>query len=181
MKLLIIIFLIMENEIWKILVEIGEDPDREGLKETPKRVAKMYKEIFYGLTTEAPSFKLFKSDYNGIIKKTFTCFTWCEHHLVPAELEIIFGYIPDKKVTGISKIIRRIKWWCARPMIQENLTDLIVNDFMKELKPKGVILIIKGRHFCELIRGVKVSSWTTTSSLEGLFKNLDTRQEFLNL
>jgi len=171
----------MEKEIRKILQEIGEDPEREGLRETPKRVAKMYQEVFYGLTTKPPEFKLFKSNYNGIIKKTFDCFTWCEHHLSPIELKISFGYIPDGQVTGISKIIRRIKWWCARPVIQEDLTDWIVDDFMKGLKPQGVIVILKGRHFCELVRGIKTDSWTATSSLRGSFEHIQTREEFLKL
>jgi GTP cyclohydrolase I len=172
----------MEKLITEILKEIGDNPEREGLLETPKRVAKMYKEVFYGLKVPAPNFKMFESNYSGILVKTFKCFGWCEHHLAPIEFEISFGYIPNGKVTGISKIIRRVKWWTARPSIQENLTEMIVDDFEKELNPKGVMLIVKGRHFCELLRGVEVDSWTTTSSVRGSFKdNLSTREEFLKL
>ncbi len=172
----------MENEIKSILIKIGEDPEREGLKETPKRVSRMYKEIFYGLTTPAPEFKKFKSENNQMITKTFKGFSWCEHHLVPIEMDIKFGYIPNGYVTGISKIIRRIEWWMARPVIQENLTESIIKDFMKEMNPKGVILIMKGRHFCELIRGVRKDSNTITSGISGVFKtDFTAKDEFLKL
>uniref|UniRef100_A0A7C3SNG9 GTP cyclohydrolase I n=1 Tax=Dictyoglomus turgidum TaxID=513050 RepID=A0A7C3SNG9_9BACT len=171
----------IEKAVYTILKEIGEDVNREGLIETPKRVARMYREVFYGLKEKPPEFKIFKSDNDQMIVKTFKCFSWCEHHLVPIEMKIAFAYIPNGKVTGISKIIRRIKWWCARPVIQENLTDNIIKDFVKELDPKGAMLIIKGRHFCELIRGVKTESWTTTSAVYGIFENSVVKQEFLSL
>lgn len=172
----------IEDCITRILEVIGENPRREGLLETPKRVASMYQEIFSGLTTPPPDLKLFESKNDQMIVKTFSCFSWCEHHLVPIEMKISIGYIPNGKVAGISKIIRRIKWHASRPIIQENFTENVADDFMELLKPKGVAVLVKGRHYCEILRGVKTESETITSALRKRFKKSQkTREEFFRL
>lgn len=172
----------IEEAIRTILIQIGEDPDREGLVETPKRVAKMYDEIFAGYKTPCPELKAFASNNDAMIMKTgIHTFSFCEHHTVPMLLTVAFAYIPKGKVVGISKIIRLIKWCSARLVIQENLTEHIVDEFVKQVKPKGCMCVIIGEHLCEGMRGVKTENKTTTSSLRGVFKKLEVRNEFLTL
>lgn len=165
-----------------ILILVGEDVGREGLKDTPKRVAKMYSEIFAGYFTQCPNLKTFDSDNNEMIVKTgITTFSCCEHHMVPMKLKVSFAYIPNGKVVGISKIIRLIKWCSARLTIQENLTVMIVDEFMKQVQPKGCMCVIKGHHFCEEMRGVKTENLTQTSAIRGVFEKLEVRTEALVL
>ena len=124
---------ILEQKIIDILKLIGENPNREGLQETPKRVSKAYAEWFKGYTNP-PTYKLFDSKYKGILaRKAIPFISHCEHHIAIYNGFIDFGYIPNGKVTGISKIIRRFQHLSARLTIQENLTDLLIDDFIKEV------------------------------------------------
>lgn len=173
----------IEEAVKTILKEVGEDIDREGLKETPKRVAKMYKEVWWGLREKEPELKFFSSSYNQMIVKTgIKVWSWCEHHLVPIEMNVSVGYIPNGRVVGISKIIRLVNWLAARPIIQEDFTEKLADMLMEKLQPQGIMVVVKGRHFCEILRGVKTDNWTITSEVRGSFKdNLSTREEFLSL
>ncbi len=165
-----------------IIELIGDNPEREGLKDTPKRVAQMYAEIFSGYYEKCPNLKTFKSDNNEmIVKSDITTFSVCEHHILPMKLKVAFAYIPDGKVVGISKIIRLIKWCSARLTIQENLTVMIVDEFMKQVQPKGCMCVIKGHHYCEEMRGVKTENLTQTSAIRGVFEKPEVRSEALSL
>lgn len=172
----------IKNRIEGILLFIGEDINREGLKETPKRVAKMYDEIFAGYSTPCPDLKTFTSTNNSMIVKTgITVFSCCEHHMVPMKLHIDFAYVPAGKVVGISKIIRLAKWCAARLTLQEDLTEMIVNEFTKQVNPKGCMCVIRGHHFCEEMRGVRTENLTQTSAIRGIFEKLEVRTEALSL
>lgn len=170
------------GHIKEILFLIGEDSNREGLKETPMRVAKMYQEIFSGYIDPCPILKTFECNNNDMIVKTnITSFSCCEHHLAPMKLKVSFAYIPNGKVVGISKIIRLIKWCSARLTIQENLTAMIVDEFMHQVNPQGCMCIIEGHHFCEEMRGVRTENLTKTSAIRGIFSEFEVRSEALSL
>lgn len=179
----------IEHYIRGILREIGEDPNRIGLKETPERVARMYEEIFRGYDIkQKPKITIFPNGEDGVEQKEMVIdrgyyFSQCEHHMVTFLGEYFFGYIPDKNVVGISKIARLIDWHSAKLQIQERLTKEVVEDFEKTVKPEGTILVMKGRHLCKEMRGVKkFNSPMITSEVTGVFeRDSDTRNEFLRL
>ena len=176
----------LEKHFKEILEIIGEDPNREGLVETPLRVAKAYTEWFKGYR-EGPEYKLFTSKYSGIvIKKDIPFTSFCEHHIAMYSGFIDFGYIPNGKVTGISKIIRRFQHIASKLTIQEDLTEELINDFHSKVKPKGSIIIVKALHSCEGSRGVKVPNVPTiTSSVRGNFLKPEAgktpKEEFLKI
>jgi GTP cyclohydrolase IA len=166
----------------EVLTLIGEDPEREGLKETPLRIAKMFTEIYAGYITPCPVLKTFASDNDEMVVKTnITAFSCCEHHMVPMKLKVSFAYIPEKKVVGISKIIRLIKWCSARLTLQEELVSAIVDEFMRQVNPKGCMCVIEGHHLCEEMRGVRTENLTKTSARRGIFKQADVKMEALML
>jgi GTP cyclohydrolase I len=170
----------LEETAKDILIQIGEDPSREGLLETPKRIAKMWTEIYSSYTEEMPILKTFDSNNNEMIIKSFKAYSYCEHHLALIDMNITFAYIPKGKVVGISKIIRLARWCASRLTIQENLTEQIVDTFIKELNPLGAACVIKGQHYCERLRGVHADSITTTACMKGVFYSKPaTRAEFL--
>ena len=163
---------------------IGEDISREGLIETPKRVAKAYEEWLKGYSEPNFEMKVFSSNYSGmLIKKQIPFNSFCEHHIALYQGFIDFAYIPDGKVVGISKIIRFMQHYSSRLTIQEDLTDLLIDKFCEIVQPKGAIIIIKANHSCEGTRGVKVPNVPTiTSAIRGVFdENQKARDEFLSL
>ncbi len=170
------------DHIKEILFLIGEDPEREGLKETPMRVAKMYEEIYCGYNTPCPDLKTFTSDNDEMVVKTgIMTFSHCEHHLATMTMKVNFAYIPNGRVVGISKIIRLIKWCSARATLQEELVSHIVDEFMKQVEPKGCMCVINGHHLCEMMRGVRTENLTKTSAVRGVFKQIEVKTEALNL
>lgn len=173
----------IEENVIRVLEYIGEDPNREGLQETPKRVVRMYNELFAGYdVNRKPEMKTFTSTNTNLqYKKWFTVYSMCEHHMVPIEFKVAIGYVPNGKVIGISKLIRLIRWKSARLVIQENLAEEIVEDLMKMLKPQGAMIVMEGKHFCECMRGVKVENYSGTSAIRGIFESYDLRTEFLRL
>ena len=178
----------VENLIREILKEIGENPDREGLKGTPDRVARMFKEIYRGYDREQrPKITVFDNNEDGVaydqmVVDTGYFYSQCEHHMVPFFGRYWLAYIPDKKVVGLSKIARLVDWYSAKLQIQERLTKEIVDDLEETLKPKGIMLIMEGRHLCKAARGVKkYNSTMKTSVIRGVFNDIEARQEFLNL
>lgn len=194
MKLKIITVLIVANieklKIEKAMVEIlsaiGEDPQREGLLETPKRVAKAYEKLFsgYGLSASDIMTTFDGENYDEmIICKGIDFFSTCEHHLLPFFGQVSIGYIPSNKIVGLSKMPRLVEIFSRRLQNQERLTMQICEALFEALEPKGVGVVITGKHLCTMARGVeKQNSEMTTSAFRGLFKREDkTRSEFLNL
>lgn len=177
------------NNIREFLTHIGENPDREGLKDTPKRIFKMWKEIYRGYDEEQkPKITVFDNGKDGItydqmIIDTGYFYSQCEHHGVPFFGKYYFAYIPDKKILGLSKVARIVDYYSAKLQIQERLGKEIVEEFEKVLEPKGIAIILEARHLCKEMRGVKkINGQMTTSYLTGVFRNNDiTRGEFLNL
>lgn len=168
-----------------ILIELGENPTREGLGDTPDRVARMYQEIFSGYDPKTKpklsSFSNPNSHYDQIISDHGYFYSHCEHHMVPFFGEYYFGYIPNGKIIGLSKIARVVDYYSAKLQVQENLTKEILDAIEKELKPRGVILIMKARHLCKEMRGVKKNNGEmTTMDARGIFKEShEKRKEFM--
>ena len=179
----------MKEKIKQIIDFIGDNPKRKGLIDTPRRVIEMYKEMFRGYDkSQRPKITTFPNGEDGVVQDQMVIdkgyfYSQCEHHMVPFFGEYYFAYIPDKKIIGISKISRLVDWYSAKLQIQERLTQEIVNDLQKELKPLGIMLVMKGRHLCKEIRGnKKYNSPMTTSCVTGVFKDeLEAREEFLKL
>lgn len=164
----------------------GENADRDGLQETPKRVAKMYKEIFAGYDQDPKEVlsKNFETDNDEmVIVKDIDYYSQCEHHMVPFFGKVHIGYIPNGKVLGLSKFARLVEIYARRLQIQEQMTFQIADAIEKHLKPLGVIVVVEGQHLCMAMRGIKkINSTTTTSAVRGKFKTDDiVRSEFLNL
>ena len=170
-----------------ILAAIGEDPDRDGLRETPARVARMYEEIFSGITSDpAKEIKMFHEGEHEemIMVKDIPFYSVCEHHLVPFIGKAHVAYIPTKgKVTGLSKLVRVVEGFAKRLQVQERLTSQIADTLMEKLDPRGVLVIIEAEHLCMSMRGVKKpGSVTVTSAVRGIFrKNTTTKAEALAL
>ncbi|MHB8124775.1 MAG: GTP cyclohydrolase I FolE [Desulfitobacteriaceae bacterium] len=165
----------IEKAVLMILEAIGEDPLREGLRDTPKRLARMYAEVFAGLH-EDPCEHLrvqFSEDHEEmIIVKDIPVYSMCEHHLVPFYGKAHVAYIPRKgKITGLSKLARVVEGFAKRPQLQERLTSQIADTVMNILEPGGVLVVIEAEHMCMTMRGVnKPGSKTITSGVRGMFK-----------
>ncbi|WP_066635679.1 GTP cyclohydrolase I FolE [Desulfolucanica intricata] len=173
----------IEKAVYMILEAIGEDPEREGLRETPARVARMYNEVFCGLS-EDPSVhleKIFSEEHEEmVLVKDIPFYSMCEHHLLPFFGKAHVAYIPHNgKVTGLSKLARVIEAYSKRPQLQERLTSQIADCIMNRLKPYGVLVVVEAEHMCMTLRGVKkAGSKTVTSAVRGAFKSNDaTRAE----
>lgn len=177
------------EKLWKkILVEIGENPERTGLLETPHRIAKMYSEIFRGYDPkQKPNLTVFDNNddgivYDDIIMDSGKFFSQCEHHCAVFKGDYFFGYIPSEKIVGLSKIARLVDYFAAKMQIQERLGREIVNEIDSILKPKGIILILKAHHTCKEMRGVKKDGEMTTVIATGLFKTEPIlEQKFISL
>lgn len=176
----------IEHAVRMILEAVGEDPDREGLLETPRRVAKMYAEMFSGLTQD-PARHLrvtFPENYDEMVLVRDIRFTsMCEHHLLPFSGVAHVAYIPNGRVTGLSKLARVVDEVSRRPQVQERLTQQVADLIETELESKGVAVIVSAEHSCMSIRGVgKPGSQTVTSAVRGLFKtNPASRAEVMSL
>lgn len=175
------------EEAVKLLLEgIGEDVNREGLIETPKRIAAMCEEIFGGIGTNASEYleKTFTVNNNEmVIEKEIPFYSVCEHHLLPFYGKAYIAYIPDGKVVGLSKLARTVEAYAKRPQIQEQMSTQIADDLMKYLKPKGVIVLLEAEHMCMTMRGVrKPGTLTTTLVVRGEFEdNHELRNTFFQL
>ena len=156
---------------------IGEDPEREGLLETPDRIAKMCEELFGGYEADAAGHleKTFTSTQKGLVlEKDITFYSVCEHHLLPFYGKVHIGYIPDGKVVGLSKLARTVEVFARRAQIQEQLTAQTADALMEHLKPKGVMVVIEAEHMCMTMRGVrKPGTKTLTYVCRGVFENND--------
>jgi GTP cyclohydrolase I len=177
-----------EAAVRELLLAVGEDPDRQGLKETPARVARAYREIFAGLYTDPDAVleTTFDEEHDELVLVTkIPMYSTCEHHLVAFHGMAHVGYIPGKdgRVTGLSKLARVVDLYAKRPQVQERLTGQIADAVMRKLKPRGVIVVIEAEHLCMAMRGVrKAGSVTMTSAVRGQFKTDDaSRSEALGL
>lgn len=176
----------MERAVREILIAVGEDPDREGLLETPRRVAKMYAEMFRGLRADPRIHmkRVFTQKYDEIVLiKDISFESMCEHHLLPFFGKAHIAYMPKGKVVGLSKIPRLVEDICHRPQIQEGITVEIADIMMAELDARGVAVVVEAEHTCMTIRGVrKPGSSCATSAMRGIFKeNSSTRAEVMSL
>ncbi|MDD2400822.1 MAG: GTP cyclohydrolase I FolE [Clostridia bacterium] len=177
----------IQEAIGMLLEAIGEDPQREGLRDTPLRVAKMCNEIFAGIGKEPDNelFVCFNEEHEEmVLVKDIPLYSFCEHHLLPFYGKAHVAYIPRKgKLTGLSKLARVVEMFARRPQLQERLTSQIADSIMKALNPLGVIVVIEAEHMCMTIRGVnKPGSKTITSAVRGSFRsNEATRAEALAL
>jgi GTP cyclohydrolase I len=174
----------IEAAVREILVAIGEDPDRDGLVDTPSRVARMYEEIFSGLR-ETPDHHLqvtFEAQHDEMVMvRDIALTSVCEHHLVPFIGKAHVAYIPnaDGRITGLSKLARLVDAFAKRPQVQERLTTQVADEIERTLEPKGVLVVIEAEHLCMSMRGVKKpGSTTVTSAVRGLFRDsVATRSE----
>jgi GTP cyclohydrolase I len=178
----------VEAAVRELLLAIGEDPDREGLKETPGRVARSYTEIFGGLHIDPDQVLSTAFDENHdelVLVKDIALYSTCEHHLVPWHGTAAVGYIPglDGRLTGLSKLARVVDLYAKRPQVQERLTSQVADAVMRKLDPRGVIVVVEAEHLCMAMRGVrKPGSRTMTSAVRGIFKSDPrTRAEAMSL
>ncbi|MET7801470.1 GTP cyclohydrolase I FolE [Streptomyces decoyicus] len=176
-----------ENAVRELLIAVGEDPEREGLLETPARVARAYKEIFAGLWQKPEDVLTTTFDLGHdemVLVKDIELVSSCEHHLVPFVGVAHVGYIPstDGKITGLSKLARLVDVYARRPQVQERLTTQIADSLMEILEPRGVIVVIECEHMCMTMRGVrKPGAKTTTSAVRGQLRDAATRAEAMSL
>ena len=176
----------IQDEIKRILIAIGENPDREGLKETPARVERAYGEIFAGYGVDpADLLKTFREGAceDMVMLKRCEYASTCEHHLLPFFGHVSIGYIPNGKVIGVSKLARLVDCYSRRLQIQERMTTQIADAIFHGLDAKGVMVVCEGQHFCMTSRGVrKRDALMVTSAIRGVFKTSDAlRNEFLQL
>ena len=166
-----------EAAVRELLVAIGEDPDRDGLRDTPARVARAYAEIFAGLHTDPDDVlqTTFEENYDEIVLvKDIPLYSICEHHLVPWHGRAAVGYIPgpDGRITGLSKLARVVELYARRPQVQERLTSQVADAVLRRLEPRGVIVVVEAEHLCMAMRGIrKPGSMTMTSAVRGVFKD----------
>ena len=176
----------IERAVKEILAAVGEDPNREGLLETPARVARMYAEMFAGLKVDPRQHlkKVFTEQYDEVVLVRDISFcSMCEHHLLPFMGQAHVAYVPDGKVVGLSKLARVVEVVSRRPQVQERMTEDIAQMLVEELGAKGVAVVIEASHSCMTIRGIKKpGSSMVTSALKGIFRsNVSSRAEVLQL
>ncbi|MDA2809738.1 GTP cyclohydrolase I FolE [Nocardiopsis sp. RSe5-2] len=178
----------IEKAVREILLAVGEDPDRDGLQDTPSRVARAYAEQFSGLHQRPGDVltTVFEAQHEEmVLVKDIELYSTCEHHLVPFYGSAHVGYIPNAKgqITGLSKLARLVDVYARRPQVQERLTTQVADAVMEHLDPRGVIVVIEAEHLCMTMRGVrKPGAKTVTSAVRGDFRNRDrTRAEAMSL
>jgi GTP cyclohydrolase I len=174
-----------EKAVRELLLALGEDPEREGLRETPARVARAFKENFEGLWQKPEDVLTTTFDIGHeelVIIRDIEVFSHCEHHLTPFHGVAHVGYIPSGKITGLSKVARLVDLFARRPQVQERLTTQIADALVEILNPMGVIVIIDCEHLCMSMRGVRKSqARTTTSAVRGVLRDAATRAEAISL
>jgi GTP cyclohydrolase I len=176
----------IQSAISQVLEAVGENPDREGLKNTPMRVARMLAELLAGYSTDPVALvngAVFEVSYDEmVIVRDIEFYSMCEHHLLPFMGRVHAAYIPSGKVIGLSKIPRIVDMYARRLQVQERMTRQIADFMMEILKPQGVAVVVEGLHLCTMMRGVKKhDARMTTSAMHGAFRaNFATRQEFLD-
>jgi GTP cyclohydrolase I len=177
----------IENAVREVLIGIGEDPDRDGLRETPARVARAYKEMYAGLFQKPEDVLATTFDLNHnelVLVRNIKVFSTCEHHLLPFVGSATVGYIPNDsgRITGLSKLARLVDVYAKRPQVQERLNSQVADALMRILQPSGVIVVMDCEHFCMSMRGVnKSEARTTTSVVRGSLQDPALRHEAMTL
>ncbi len=165
----------VESAVRQLLAALGEDPDREGLLDTPRRVARMYRELFAGLTTDPAVHlqRVFTEQYDEIVLlRNIDFYSLCEHHLLPFQGKAHVAYLPDGKVVGLSKLARTVDAFARRPQVQERMTCQIADALMEHLNPKGAAVVVEAEHLCMKMRGVqKPNGVMVTSAVRGVFRS----------
>jgi len=173
----------MQSLTRDLLVEIGEDPKREGLKETPRRVADMLAELTEGYSMSPK--EILSKEWNEIsgmvVVKDIDFFSLCEHHILPFYGKVNIGYIPSRSVVGLSKLIRLVDCFSKRLQLQERMTKQIADALNENLRPLGVVVVVQARHLCMEMRGVKSGADIITSEIRGRFERFETRNEFFEM
>lgn len=171
----------IEEAIRLLLEGIGEDAEREGLKDTPKRIARMYEEIYGGLDENPGEHlaKTFTAEHNDmVLEKDIVFYSTCEHHLMPFYGKAHVAYIPDGKVVGLSKLARTVEVFARRPQIQEQMTAQIADALMEYLQPAGAMVMVEAEHMCMTMRGIKKpGSKTVTYAARGVFETKEQLQQ----
>jgi GTP cyclohydrolase IA len=170
----------IEKIIRQLLIEIGENPNREGLVDTPRRISDMYEEIFGGYTTDAQLDISFTEESDAIIAKDIHFYSMCEHHMLPFFGKVTMAYIPSGKVFGLSKLVRLVEKYSRRLQIQERLTKEIANEIMN-MGVKGVLVVAEGEHLCMKMRGVRNGSLIMTMAYRGVLQQKELRENLLSL
>jgi GTP cyclohydrolase I len=176
----------VKKQYYEVLAHLGENPEREGLKDTPERAAKAMQFLTQGYDMDPASIleeAKFAESYNEmVLVKDIEVYSLCEHHILPFFGKAHIAYIPNGHIVGLSKIPRLVDVFARRLQVQERLTEQIMNCINETLKPKGVAIVIEASHMCMMMRGVqKQNSLTTTSGFLGAFEAMETRNEFLKL
>ncbi|MBX9424490.1 MULTISPECIES: GTP cyclohydrolase I FolE [Streptomyces] len=176
-----------ENAVRELLIAVGEDPDREGLQQTPARVARAYRELLSGMRQEPEDVLTTTFDLGHdemVLVKDIELVSFCEHHLLPFHGVAHVGYIPAEsgKITGLSKLARLVDVFARRPQVQERLTTQVADSLMKILEARGAIVVIEAEHMCMSLRGIrKPGAKTTTSAVRGQLRDATTRAEAMSL
>ncbi len=173
----------MQQLTKSLLEEIGENPKREGLVDTPRRVADMYAELTEGYSMNPK--QILSKEWNEIsgmvVAKDIEFFSLCEHHMLPFHGKVHIGYIPSKAVVGLSKLVRLVDCFSKRLQLQERMTKQIADALNETLKPYGVVVVVQARHLCMEMRGVKSGADIVTSEIRGQFEKFESRNEFFEL
>lgn len=170
----------IEKIIRQLLIEIGENPNREGLVDTPRRISDMYEEIFGGYTMDPQLDISFSEESDAIIAKDIHFYSMCEHHMLPFFGKVTMAYIPSGKVFGLSKLVRLVEKYSRRLQIQERLTKEIANEIMN-MGVKGVLVVAEGEHLCMKMRGVRNGSLIMTMAYRGVLQQKELRENLLSL
>jgi len=164
----------------ELIIELGEDPTREGLRETPKRIAEMYEEIFSGYDSVPEPLIQFSEDSDVVIAKDIQFYSMCEHHILPFFGRIHIAYSPNGKVFGISKLVRLVEKYAKRLQIQERLTKNIADELHSQ-GVKGVVVMAEAEHLCMKMRGVKNDSKMTTIAYRGIYQNREEKENIVSM
>jgi GTP cyclohydrolase I len=162
----------------ELIIEIGEDPTREGLKDTPERIGRMYQEIFNGYESDSELSVQFSEDSDTVVARDIQFYSMCEHHMLPFFGKIHIAYSPNGRVFGISKLIRLVEKYSKRLQIQERLTKNIADELFAQ-GVKGVIVIVDAEHLCMRMRGVRNDATVTSSAYRGIYENKEEKESIL--
>ena len=166
--------------IRELIIEIGEDPTREGLRETPERIASMYKEIFAGYDSDSELSVQFSEDSDAVIARNIQFYSMCEHHMLPFFGKIHIAYSPNGRVFGISKLVRLVEKYSKRLQIQERLTKNIADELFAQ-GVKGVVVLADAEHLCMKMRGVRNDATLSSTAFRGIYENKDEKEGIMTL
>ena len=164
----------------ELIIEIGEDPTREGLKDTPKRIANMYEEIFSGYESDSELSVQFSEDSDVVVARNIQFYSMCEHHMLPFFGKIHIAYSPNGRVFGISKLVRLVEKYSKRLQIQERLTKNIADELFAQ-GVKGVVVLADAEHFCMKMRGVRNDATLTSSAYRGIYENKEEKESIMTM